>query len=138
MLFAHLQKQILRFFLDNKLFLKNFRLIWHYSFQDEIDTEIEEAIQDDFNFPNILSEVEKKITKIQTLYKNFEKNSVKLNESFSRITYCLKKILGFVFEDVQITIEEKSLYKNWCLKKSQMKYQEADKIRKILIEKSIL
>ncbi len=106
--------------------------------KNEIDSEIEQAIQDDFNFPNILSEVDKKITEIHTLYKNFEKNVTKLNDCFSKTIYCLKTILGFVFEDVQITTEEKKLYEEWCTKKSEKKYQEADKIRKILIEKSIL
>lgn len=64
-------------------------------------------------------------------------NSDSNKENASKL-FSLLKLIGFKFTEIQISNEDKDLYKKWIKLRENKDYDKADKLRDILVNKKIL
>lgn len=90
---------------------------------------------DDFNFPNLLTTINELLKKSNNLLRNnFDDELLKF---YLQIEFILKEILGIKIENIH-TLENIEFLRKWDLLKKEKNFMEADKYRKILIERKIL
>lgn len=101
-----------------------------------LDDRFLDALCDDLNTPNALTVVYEELKTLNNLLRVKDVNLNDLANSFGRIrTYC--EILGITLNVPTLTNEDKKLYEEYDIAKSNKNYGKSDEIRKSLIEKGI-
>ncbi len=96
-----------------------------------------EALSDDLNTANALSEVYREIKESNILLRNKEKNIDELNKKY-QILHTMFDILGLVFDEIILTDEDKALLNKFDKAREEKNYDLADSLRRELIDKKIL
>ena len=92
-------------------------------------------MDNDFNTPNVLTLVQKIVKEMNQLLRNKDLTNLSLK------TNTLEKILdilGISLEYNKLSEDDKKLYNEWEAYKKSRDFENADKIRAILIERGIL
>jgi len=96
-------------------------------------SDVEEEMNDDFNTPNVF-------TILMGLLKDLNK-AIKSDGDIAMLAKKIIKItniLGLKYDLKKLTDEEKDLYKKWLYFRTVKDFEEADKLREILISKGVL
>lgn len=97
------------------------------------DEKINDIMDEDFNTPNL-------ITYQMELLKELN-NAIRSNTNFSQIydkLQLINYILGLKYDFKELTDDDILLYNNWLENRKNKNFEEADKLRDILIQRNIL
>lgn len=97
------------------------------------DEKIESIMNEDFNTPNLISYLSELLKDINIKLRNKD-DFIKEYDTILIIA----NILGLKYDLKDFNEEDKELYNKWLVLKSEKNFEEADKIRTILMEKGLL
>lgn len=102
---------------------------------DKLDQEYLMELINNFNFPNTLTFINKKISEANQLLKNYKFSD--LNITFQNLSKLLVDIFGIKYKNIhdQETISQLI---DWDTLKKKKNFIESDKLRKLLMDKKIL
>ena len=95
------------------------------------------ALADDLNTANALSELYNLIKESNQTIRSREIDFEKLNNQFKTLTDMFS-VLGLSIEYVKLTGEDKAIYQQYLMAKQEKNFEKSDEIRKILINKGIM
>ena len=95
------------------------------------------ALADDLNTANALSELYNLIKESNQTIRSREIDFEKLNNQFKTLTDMFS-VLGLNIEYVKLTNEDKAIYQQYLIAKHEKNFEKSDEIRKILIDKGIM
>ncbi len=95
------------------------------------------ALADDLNTANALSELYNLIKESNQIIRSREIDFEKLNNQFKTLTDMFS-VLGLNIEYVKLTGEDKAIYQQYLMAKQEKNFEKSDEIRKILIDKGIM
>lgn len=98
-----------------------------------IDNKINEIMDEDFNTPNLITLLLDTVKELN----NMIRNHGDIVSSYDRIQL-INKILGLKYDLVNMDDSMKELYTSWISLRNEKKFEEADLIRKELVNKNIL
>ena len=96
-----------------------------------------EAMEDDLNTPNAYAVIFEIVKIINQKLREKEIDFDLLNKNTNSLKKCLD-ILGIAYQSINLNDEDKKIYKEWMLAKSEKNFEKADEYRKVLIDKGIL
>ena len=96
-----------------------------------------EALADDLNTSNALTEIYNVIKMLNAEIRNREKDYSKINDLFKSLTDMFN-VIGLDIGYVKMGEEDKKLYQNYIISKENKDFDASDSLRKVLIEKGIM
>ena len=97
------------------------------------DENIETIMNEDFNTPNLITYLSDLIKELN----NNIRNNTEISQTYDKINL-INQILGLYYDLPILNKEDIELYNKWLLARSNKNYEEADKLRSILVSKNIL
>ena len=108
---------------------------------DEYDKEsyekFMEAMEDDLNTPNAYAVIFEIVKIINQKLREKEVDYTLLNKYTNSLKKCLD-VLGIVYPSINLSDEDKIIYKEWMDAKKDKNFDKADEYRKVLMDKGIL
>ncbi len=104
-----------------------------YDKDDNFEVDFYKSMDDDFNTPNLITELLDLIKLINIEIRNGG-NGLKYYDDFNKIIY----ILGLSYNVVKLSEGDKKTYLQWELYRKQKDFENADMLRYILEEKGII
>ena len=108
---------------------------------DEYDKEsyekFMEAMEDDLNTPNAYAVIFEIVKIINQKLREKEVDYTLLNKYTNSLKKCLD-VLGIVYPIINLSDEDKNIYKEWMDAKKEKNFEKADEYRKVLMDKGIL
>ncbi len=108
---------------------------------DEYDKESYEkfmgAMEDDLNTPNAYAVIFEIVKIINQKLREKEVDYTLLNKYTNSLKKCLD-VLGIVYPSINLSDEDKNIYKEWMDAKKEKNFDKADEYRKVLMDKGIL
>ena len=108
---------------------------------DEYDKESYEkfmgAMEDDLNTPNAYAVIFEIVKIINQKLREKEVDYTLLNKYTNSLKKCLD-VLGIVYPSINLSDEDKNIYKEWMDAKKEKNFEKADEYRKVLMDKGIL
>ena len=108
---------------------------------DEYDKESYEkfmsAMEDDLNTPNAYAVIFEIVKIINQKLREKEVDYTLLNKYTNSLKKCLD-VLGIVYPSINLSDEDKIIYKEWMDAKKEKNFDKADEYRKVLMDKGIL
>ena len=98
------------------------------------DENINKIMDDDFNTPNLITYL---LDLVKELNNSLRNKSEDISQLFSKINL-VNSVLGLDYSLKELNVEEINLYKEWLNFREKKDFVNADILRNILIEKSIL
>lgn len=95
-----------------------------------------DAMNDDLNTPNAYAEIFETVKALNTQLRQREINMERVNGLVNSILKMLS-VLGIKEERIVLSEEDRSLFEKWNALKKEKNFEEADKIRAILIERGL-
>lgn len=95
------------------------------------------ALEDDLNTSLALTQILNQVKNLNQLIRIKEKNNESILKSYNTLLKMVK-IVGFVYEPRQLSLDELELYQKWMMAKEMKDFSEADKLRDELISKGII
>ena len=97
------------------------------------DAKIDEIMEDDFNTSNLITYLLELVKELNNKIRQKE-DFVEVYDKINLINY----ILGLEYEFVELTDEDKGTYNKWLEYRNNKDFENADKMRNILIERKII
>lgn len=95
-----------------------------------------DAMNDDLNTPNAYAEIFETVKALNTQLRQREINMERVNGLVNSILKMLS-VLGIKEERILLSEEDRALFEKWNALKKEKNFEEADKIRAILIERGL-
>ncbi len=95
------------------------------------------ALEDDLNTSLALTQILNQVKNLNQLIRIKEKDNESILKSYNTLLKMVK-IVGFVYEPRQLSLDELELYQKWMMAKEMKDFSEADKLRDELISKGII
>lgn len=96
-----------------------------------------EALEDDLNTSLALTEVLDQVKVLNQVMRVREKDNAQIAEEYATLVK-MGDVLGFLFAGAKLSDEDLALYEKWNAYKKEKNFEEADRIRKELIERGVL
>ncbi len=103
---------------------------------EKVDTMVN-ALLDDLNTSLALTNILDAVKEANQLWRQREKDDIKLMNALATILK-MTDVIGFVFKGVKMDVEMIELYNKWDEAKKNKDFEEADKMRAILVSKGII
>lgn len=97
------------------------------------DSKIDEIMEDDFNTSNLITYLLDLVKELNAKLRAKEDFA----DTYDKITL-INYILGLEYDLVQLSLEDKELYKQWLEYRNNKDFENADKLRVQLVEKNII
>ena len=97
------------------------------------DAKINEIMDNDFNTSNLITYLLEVVKQLNTKLRNKEDFATEYD-----IIGLINYILGLEYEFISLSEEDKALYQEWLGYREQKDFENADRLRAILVEKGIL
>lgn len=110
---------------------------WSEDFNEESYQNYLEEFKDDFNTSNAYKVIFDSVKEINALLRKKEKDVQLINELSNSVVMMLD-ILGIKYKYKSISDEDKELYKEWKEAHLNKDYENADRLRNVLIEKGLI
>ena len=94
-------------------------------------------LEDDLNTSNALTSILDQVKLLNTSLRTKEKDNDVIASQYASLMK-MTDLVGFKFEVKELNDEEIDLYQQWDNYKSQKDFENADKVRQILISKGVL
>lgn len=96
-----------------------------------------EALEDDLNTSLALTEVLDQVKVLNQVMRVREKDNALIAQEYATLVK-MGDVLGFLFAGAKLSDEDLALYEKWNAYKKEKNFEEADRVRKELIERGVL
>ena len=96
-----------------------------------------EILEDDLNTSNALTSILDQVKLLNTSLRTREKNNELIANQYASLVK-MTELMGFKFDVKELNEEEIKLYQEWEDYKQVKDFENADKVRHVLIEKGVL
>jgi len=96
-----------------------------------------EALEDDLNTSQALTDILDQVKVLNSVMRVREKDIAKIADAYATLQAMLD-VMGFKFDGVHLADEDIDLYNQWNALKKDKNFDEADKIRALLMERGVL
>jgi cysteinyl-tRNA synthetase len=95
------------------------------------------ALADDLNSSLALTEILDQVKVLNQVMRTREKDNAAIAKEYATLMK-MTDVMGFAFKGVELSEEDIDLYNEWNAYKKEKNFEEADRVRGLLIERGIL